>query len=112
MGSRSKFVEGQNPCCTVLDKIERDGTVRAAQGRRHNPMRFGIVYDSAYQSTLDAVYVYVLLWSELPILPSCPYICSAMVGVPHRAPLPSLPTGLLACTTKSIVGRKTDPQYP
>ena len=30
-------------------------------------------------------------WSEFPIVPSYPHICSAMVGVPHR-PLPSLPT--------------------
>ena len=46
---------------------------------------------SHYQSTLDAVYVYVVPWSEFPIVPSYPHICRAMVGVPHRPLLPSLP---------------------
>ena len=50
----------------------------------HNPTRFGFVYDSPYQSTLDAVYVYVVPWSKFPIVPPYPHICSAMVGVPGR----------------------------
>ena len=51
-----------------------------------------VLFDPSYQSTLDAVYIYVVSWSEFPIVPSCPHICSAMVGVPHRPLLPSLPT--------------------
>ena len=42
--------------------------------------------------TLDsrfAVYVYEVPWSEFPIVPSYPRICSTMVGVHHRHPLPS-----------------------
>ena len=35
--------------------------------------RFGFVYDSPYQSTLDAVYVYIVPWSEFPIVPSYPH---------------------------------------
>ena len=37
-------------------------------------------------------YVYVVPWSEFPIVPSYPHTCSAMVGVSHRPLLPSLPT--------------------
>jgi len=51
-----------------------------------------VVSASPYQTTLDAVYVCVVPWSEFPIVPSDPHICSAMVGVPHRPLLPSLPT--------------------
>ena len=40
-----------------------------------------------------AVYVYMMPWSEFPIVPSYPHICSAMVGVPLRPLLPSLRTG-------------------
>jgi hypothetical protein len=29
-----------------------------------------VVSDSHYQSTLDAVYVYVVPWSQFPIVPS------------------------------------------
>ena len=54
--------------------------------------RFRFVYDSPYQSTLDAVYVCVVPWSEFPSVPSYSHICSAMVGVPHHPLLPSLPT--------------------
>ena len=32
-----------------------------------------IVSDSHYQSSLDAVYVYVVSWSEFPIVPSYPH---------------------------------------
>ena len=53
------------------------------------------VCNSSYQSTLDAVYVHVVPWSEFPIVPSYPHICSAMVGVPHRHFVPSLPTASL-----------------
>ena len=31
------------------------------------------VSDSHYQATLDAVYVYLVPWSEFPIVPSYPY---------------------------------------
>ena len=41
--------------------------------------------------TLDAVYVYEVPWSEFHIVPSHSHACSAMVGVPHRPLLPSLP---------------------
>jgi hypothetical protein len=37
---------------------------------------------SHYQSTLDALCVYVVPWSEIPIVLSYPHICIAMVGVP------------------------------
>ena len=43
------------------------------------------------QSTLDAVYAYVVPWSEFPIVSSYPHICSAMVRIPHYPLLPSLP---------------------
>ena len=39
---------------------------------RASPTRIGFLYDSSYQSTLDAVYVYVVPWSEFPIVPSYP----------------------------------------
>ena len=32
-----------------------------------------VVSDSHYQSTVDAVYVYVVPWSEFPIVPSYPH---------------------------------------
>jgi len=32
-----------------------------------------VVSDSQYQSTLDAVYVYVVPWSEFPMVPSYPH---------------------------------------
>ena len=32
-----------------------------------------VVSDSHYQSTLDAVYVYEVPWSEFPIIPSYPH---------------------------------------
>ena len=32
-----------------------------------------VVSDSHYQFTLDAVYVYVVPWSEFPIVPSYPH---------------------------------------
>ena len=51
------------------------------------------MYDSPYQSTLDAVHVYVVPWSEFPIVFSSPHICSAMDEVPHRPLLHSPPTG-------------------
>ena len=35
-----------------------------------DPRLPGKVSDSHYQSTLDAVYVYVVPWSEFPIVPS------------------------------------------
>ena len=41
------------------------------------------------QSALDDVYVCVVSWSEFPVIPSYPHICSAMVGVPHHPLLPS-----------------------
>ena len=56
----------------------------------------GFVY-ALRQSTCDAVSVCVVPWSEFPIVPSYPHICSAMVGVPHRPLLRSLPTAPLAC---------------
>ena len=34
--------------------------------------RFRVVSDSQYQSTPDAVYVYVVPWSEYPSIPSNP----------------------------------------
>ena len=40
---------------------------------RANPTKFGFVYDSPYQSTIDAVYGYVVPWSEFPIVPSYPH---------------------------------------
>jgi len=58
--------------------------------------RFGFVYDSPYQSTLDAVYVFEVPWSDFPIIPSYPNIfSSAIVGLPRRPLLPSLPTQTL-----------------
>jgi len=43
-------------------------------------------------SLLSMLNVYAVPWSEYPIVPSYPHICSAMVGVPHRPLLPSPPT--------------------
>ena len=36
--------------------------------------------------------IYVVPWSEFPIVPSYPHLCNAMVKVPHRPILPTLPT--------------------
>ena len=38
------------------------------------------VSDSHHQSTLDAVYVYVVPWSELHIVPSCPHYPERLVA--------------------------------
>jgi len=40
----------------------------------------------------DAVCVYVVRWSNSPVVPAYRHICSAVVRVPHRRLLPSLPT--------------------
>ena len=40
----------------------------------------------------------VVSWSEFPIVPSHPHICSAMVGVPHCPLLLSLPASVLPGT--------------
>ena len=61
-------------------------------GLGHQRPRIGFVYDSPYQSTLNAVYIHVVPWSEFSIVLSYPHICSAIVGVPHRILLHSLPT--------------------
>ena len=37
-------------------------------------------------------FLYVVPWSEFPIVPSYPHVCSAMVAIPHRPLLPSQPT--------------------
>ena len=50
-----------------------------------------VASDSHYQSTLDAVCVYVVPRSEFPVAASCLHVCSAVVGVPHRPLLPFLP---------------------
>ena len=34
------------------------------------------------------IRIYVVPWSEFPIIPSYPHISSAMVGVPHRPSYP------------------------
>ena len=54
----------------------------------HAKDRVAVLPHSPNQSTLDALYVYVVPWSEFSIVPSYPHICSAMVGVPHRPLLP------------------------
>ena len=41
-----------------------------------------VVSDFRFQSTLEAVYVYVVPWSEFPIVPSYPYYLHP-VRVPH-----------------------------
>jgi len=56
---------------------------------RARAVQRGNRYDSPYQSTLDAVYVYEVPWSQFPIIPSYPHMCGAIVGVPHRLLLPS-----------------------
>ena len=38
------------------------------------------ISDSHYQSTLDAVYVYVVPWSEFPIVPSYAYYPHTLLG--------------------------------
>ena len=45
------------------------------------PFRDLDLHDSLYQS---AVYLHVVPWSEYSIVTSCPHICSAKIGVPHR----------------------------
>ena len=49
----------------------------ASEPPRSPPVYMTVVSDSHYQSTLDAVYVYVVPWSEFPIVPSYPHY-------PHR----------------------------
>ena len=44
-----------------------------SSGDAWGPCYTTVVSDSHYQSTLDAVYVYVVSWSEFPIVPSHPH---------------------------------------
>ena len=39
-----------------------------------------VVSDSHYQSTLDAVYAYVVSWLEFPIVPSYPHYTQGGIG--------------------------------
>jgi len=43
-----------------------------------------VVSDSHYQSTLDAVHVYVVPWSEFPIVPSYPHYPHAVHLSRHK----------------------------
>ena len=54
-----------------------------------------IVSDSHYQSTLDAVYMHEVPWSEFPIVPSYPHY-SQPSPFPITPPFPHHHVGLLA----------------
>jgi len=49
-----------------------------------------VVSDSHYQSTLDVVYVYVVPWSEFPIVPSYPHYPQLGLERVHAPPMPAL----------------------
>jgi len=54
-----------------------------------------VVFDPHYQSTFDAIYVYVVPWSDFPTVPSYPHYPNH--PPPHRVPSEK-------ATTKKIQG--------
>jgi len=69
--ARLDAVEGATLHLSALDLV--DGTPVRPQTQNPRPLYVAVVSDSRYLSTLDAVYVYVVPWSEFPIVPSYPH---------------------------------------
>ena len=83
------MLQGFSPLCVAVFRAEQPGdaatkvleSLIAAGGDTSSAdekgidldPRMAVVSDSHYQSTLDAVYVYVVPWSELPIVSSNPH---------------------------------------
>ena len=65
-----------------------------------------VVFDSHQQSTLDAVYVYEVPWSEFPIVPSYPHYPR------QRGVKSSLPTALICTTSRRIPASASATQGP
>jgi len=74
----------------------QEGLSQELPGAQREALVEGLRASVSYQSTLDAVYVYEVPWSEFPIIPSYPHY-------PHPSPRARLAEiGSGRCGTKCI----------